>query len=450
MHKVARILAAMLAMALAPVLARAGDEAVRTAGAPGLSTAEASAAPAGAAAEEGRAAPAPEAAGPEAPAAAVADPEPAGTPAGDSASEVAGATPPQATPSASETPSEGTALRDGKPRLRTASEVRIGPRVTGPDGTPGFVHTVESGETLWAISEAYFGTPWVWPSVWRDNPEVPAPRRMATGQKLWVSYTEMRPLAPEEADRLLAGVPASLDDLGAGGAPAPEEPPGEYFFEAIEATGVVTAAQVEAAGEVLGTPRETDWVTAPHPVYLSLGEGEVSVGDQFTLLRIGDKAYEPERHKFFGYYVEPLGWAEVTDVTPQSSVAEVRASYAEVRPGDLAVPRVVPPARIERVPAPPGVEGRLVLFPANRPTVGTQDVVFLDRGAADGVRVGNVFEVFRPGGRAAVASLGEVRQLPDHAIGNVLVVRVTEDAAVGLVTRAETEFIYGDRFRAVD
>lgn len=439
MHKVARTFAAMMAMALGPALAGAGP--ASSTGTPAAVPGEESTP----AEEEAAARPAsPEPGGPGGEAQAGSQPAPtARATTSDAEGGASGAGP--AAGAASPAP-------DPTPRLKTAAEVRIGPQVTGPDGTPGFVHTVESGETLWAISEAYFGTPWVWPSVWRDNPEVRAPRRMPTGQKLWVSYKEMRPLGAEEADRLLAGagVPAALDDLGAGGAPAPWEPHSEYVFEAVEATGVVTARGIDAAAEVLGTPRETDWVTAPHPVYLSLGEGEVSVGDQFTLVRVGDKAYEPGRHKFFGYYVEPLGWAEVTEVLPQSSVAELRASYAEVRPGDLAVPRAVPPARIERVAAAPGIEGRLVLFPANRPAVGTQDVVFLDQGASAGVRVGNVFEVFRRGGRAEVASLGEVRQLPDHVIGNVLVVRVTDDASVGLVIRAETEFLYGDRFRAVD
>ncbi|MDJ0790209.1 MAG: LysM domain-containing protein, partial [Myxococcota bacterium] len=37
------------------------------------------------------------------------------------------------------------------------------------EGRQGRIHIVVGGDTLWDISNAYLGTPWVWPSIWNDN-----------------------------------------------------------------------------------------------------------------------------------------------------------------------------------------------------------------------------------------------------------------------------------------
>src|SRR5262245_32743573 len=40
---------------------------------------------------------------------------------------------------------------------------------------PGTQHTVESGDTLWELTNRYLGSPWYWPKVWSYNPEMANP-----------------------------------------------------------------------------------------------------------------------------------------------------------------------------------------------------------------------------------------------------------------------------------
>ena len=70
-----------------------------------------------------------------------------------------------------------------------------------PDGTKGRMHVVEKGDTLWDITETYLGTPWIWPSLWKEN-EIANPHRIEPGDVIWITERGMRKLTPEEAARV--------------------------------------------------------------------------------------------------------------------------------------------------------------------------------------------------------------------------------------------------------
>ncbi len=74
------------------------------------------------------------------------------------------------------------------------------------EGEKGYIHLVVRGDTLWHISDAYLGTPWIWPSVWGENEEIQNPHLIYPKDEVWISERLMRKLTPEEAERLRAAL----------------------------------------------------------------------------------------------------------------------------------------------------------------------------------------------------------------------------------------------------
>ena len=70
--------------------------------------------------------------------------------------------------------------------------VTLGPVGHDEAGRPGRVHEVVPGDTLWDISDAYLGTPWVWPSIWQDNQDIENPHLIYPGDLIWITPWEMR------------------------------------------------------------------------------------------------------------------------------------------------------------------------------------------------------------------------------------------------------------------
>jgi hypothetical protein len=331
----------------------------------------------------------------------------------------------------------------------------LGPVGYDAEGRPGRIHTVARGDTLWDISKAYLGTPWVWPSIWSKNEDIANPHLIRPGDRIWISPNEMRRISAEEAARLLAGTPAAAPEAGPASvdesAMVPEEAPPRprYHASFLEHVGILATGEIEAAASILEARNERVWLGTLDPVVVGLGAGAANVGDRFTVFRVGDEVLDPDTRERFGSYVDVLGWLEITEVHPESSIGVIRVANTEMRAGDRIVPRRKLDPDIELQPGPGGVEGRLVYFPDSRTEMGGDDVVFLNRGALHGLAVGSALEVFRSGDQKTDAVQGD-RLTPDLVVAKLVVVSAQETTAVAVVTHSATELEHGDRFRGAN
>ena len=74
-------------------------------------------------------------------------------------------------------------------------------------------------------------------------------------------------------------------------------------------------------------------------------------------------------------------------------------------------------------------------------------MVFVNRGKADGVEEGNVFNVIRSGDPLGgdTRAVLDTGRLPDEIVGSLLVVDVKDTISTALVTRSLNELLLGDR-----
>lgn len=371
--------------------------------------------------------------------------------------------------------------------------VELGPVGIDGEGRVGRVHTVKQGDTLWDVSHAYLGTSWVWPSVWNDNEGIANPHVISPGDRLWISSTEIRAITNEEADAYVAEaelavneepepttVAAEIDedmdfeeefveedeflDMAAMDEFAAEEmeqlPVGMEDGEGRsndtgrvlrvsmrENMSFVSDVQLEAATTILDSPSDRRFLAAHDTIYFGLGEGEVEVGDEFTLFRNITEVRARRSKDLIGYHVDVLGWAEVTEVTDDTCVAVIRTAVDGAVRGDRVMPRYEIPSDIKVKYAEDDVEGEVVFLPASRTLMGTTDYVFLDVGAVHGVEIGTDLEVYDGGIERYDAPRDADVYTPDRVVADLVVVTVQEESSVAYVAHTRRELAVGDSVR---
>jgi hypothetical protein len=327
------------------------------------------------------------------------------------------------------------------------------------EGRAGRIHVVVTGDTLWDISDAYLGTPWVWPSVWTDNRDIENPHRINPGDHIWITDSEMRVITQAEADAMRAagppGSPAAPDptDFAADDASMDvTSVPMEQLMRRVatrEWVGLVSADDLEAAASIVRRVREQEMLAQMDQVYIGIGDGEVEVGDRFDVIRKQEKVKDPESGRFLGYYVRVMGWIEVDEVHPETALATIRMSTEDLDVGDRLIPRRPESMDIAIQPSPEDIEGMIAFFPRGRVVIGHLDFVYLNRGSLDGLEAGSPLEVVRGGETVNEPVQGRNVEIPRRVVAQLLVVDAQPETAVALVAKSETDLLVGDSFRGI-
>jgi len=353
--------------------------------------------------------------------------------------------------------------------------IELGPQGVDEQGRVGRLHTVSRGDTLWDISAAYLGTPWVWPSVWTDNHAIANPHMIRPGDRIWITANEMRVVTDDEADAFLerlVDAPAAPDgeampadeELVEVEAPAAAEEmaPSEPVLAAVPeptqtgrqitvstraAMGFVTAEQLAGSSSIVDSPNERVYVAAGDTVYLGIGEGDTKVGDHYTIFDVIEEVRDVETNRLLGHHVDVLGWLEVKQLTGDTSIGEIRMSYAEIRRGARIMVRPQISRHVTVMRTPDANEGSIVFLPDSNTVMADGGYVYLNRGELDGLEVGSELEAFERGRIQNDVPRGVDVQTPDHKVATLVVVSVEPQTAVAFVLNAARELEVGDAVR---
>ena len=334
------------------------------------------------------------------------------------------------------------------------------PRVSSVGQQNQDYHVVRSGDTIWDLSGFYFGDSFQWPRMWSYNPHITNPHWVYPGDIIYLRQVERAQAGaagPGQSDRSQTAVGAVSRDNR-------EQPLGLY----LPLGGVITAEEMESVGRIIGSPKSARMLAEYDTVWLGFGEnayrederdsmgeedmkamGETSVepGDRFAIVRLMDTLKNEEGDTLGNKYII-LGSLTIEEVPEQEGIAVtamIDQSWEEIHRGDL----IVPFERQLKLVQPRQAEQDLVahIVDTLKPgfAFGPQQYVFIDRGAEDGVRVGNRFFIFqrfegldRPGQAAPP-------EIPWQRIGQVLVLDVRENYSTAVITRSSREVLLGDR-----
>ncbi len=336
-------------------------------------------------------------------------------------------------------------------------------------------HTVSRGETLWSISQMYFADPLLWPEIYRLNTNVVEdPHWIYPGEVLILS-----PLAstvaqgpgnvPQDTSVAAADTvgPQAGDTIAA--EPVVEEPPPTPVAETQEtmfdrrptsqqevqaalrayvhqpyrplragefyAAGFLTENERLPWGLVLGATapqaihRLSDRTTASTYDEIAIkppARASYHVGDSLLIARI-DRSLQMGN---WGEVVVPLGIARVTSLADQQVLAVVVTQFGRIRDGRLAMP-LEPfknPGEVRPTPVEQGLAGRLLASRDVHWIAGAQQFFFIDKGRAEGVALGDVFEVFSPASGLPGSPSEEVRAV-------LMIVHTREHSATGLIVQ---------------
>jgi len=190
--------------------------------------------------------------------------------------------------------------------------------------------------------------------------------------------------------------------------PETRTPPSLATDKNLYCAGYIRFEPFPKMAQIVGAEQEQEkrvFTQGAH-VYIDAGsEQGIREAQEFAIVRPRGKlkGVYAQKKNSLGVYVQEIGRLQIVKVLNQVSVAEIVSSCEEVLLGDLLtdVPHRVSPIQqavtpLDRFANPSGKQtGRIVMALEGREMVTRNDIVYIDLGAEDNLKVGNYLTIYR-------------------------------------------------------
>ncbi len=322
-------------------------------------------------------------------------------------------------------------------------------------------HTVQRGDTLWAIAGIFLKTPWRWPELWGMNlQDIRNPHLIYPGQvlllvkdgdraRLQLARGGAQGQAPTNTVKLSPQVRSQLLDSGAI-ASIPLQLIGPFLNEAV----VLNQDELAAAPRIVATQEGRVLISRGETAYV---RGDLAGARSFTVFRQSKPLLDPLTREVLGHEAGYVGTADFVRAEGTSPVngLPVPATFVmgivrqEAGVGDRLAPV---PARdygayVPHAPA-AALDGRVVSIYGEALSAGQNQIVSINRGNRDGVERGHVLALWSAGATArdSTGERAQPIQLPDERTGLLFVFRVFERVSYALILSTNDPIKPGDRF----
>lgn len=354
------------------------------------------------------------------------------------------------------------------------------------------VYTVKAGDTLSSIAETYLGGASKWKELWELNPQIKNPNKLTIGQKINLKAAEeAKPEAaetkPPETETVEEGITEETLVVPEVVAPPPvvvTEVPKErftlkptdiYTIPNVVISGMITEEELKDSGYIVRSRHNIKMITDDDVVFVKLPKEkmvDLKPNDRFLIFTVLKKVKHPVTGKKIGYAIKVVGDLEITSLGEEAASAIIMTANDVIKEKDKIIPYKQTGKKVRIVKGEDPVVGYIVYsimqsrdILREESLLSENDVIYLDRGYADGVRVGNIFDILRLNEeyntrkltaeeyekmlseKGEGASKSGATVYPPDVIGQVVVIDVEEYTSTAVISSSNDVIYIGDMVR---
>jgi hypothetical protein len=343
------------------------------------------------------------------------------------------------------------------PMIALADELRL-----SQDAPISYV--VKKGDTLWDISGVFLQQPWLWPKLWRINPDIENPHLIYPGDKLSLVFDQQGiPMLVKNTETQYKTKPVLRWSPKIRSQIKEQSPVSTLSLNAISPyikyDHVLADNQFAELPYVLGNQ---DGYKSSVDGFKTYVKGDLTIGQSYAIYQKGEKIIDLETQENVGRNIILVGIAEAITsgdiVNNQPATLYISSTKREIRAGDVVMPvndGQLLPAYFSMQAADDAVRGAIIQSTNQARKFAKFDVVMLNLGNNDNIKQGDVFSAKRKspgiveGGNGPVYKaeasywdrMSNVQRsdynMPEETLGKLMVFKVYDKVSMALILQSE-------------
>jgi len=318
-------------------------------------------------------------------------------------------------------------------------------------------YIVEKGDTLWDISIISLEQPWLWPKLWRLNPEISNPHLIYPGDILKLVYDEQGEpmLVIEESGIVVKEKPTykwspQVREQGK------EKPlniiPLEVIAPYIRYESILTQEQINKLPYVIGSDEGQKSSIDNFNVYVN---DNLVIAKTYGIYHQGNEIIDPETKLSLGYSAVLVGTAQtilVGDIANKKpATLFVNSANREIRSGNFVLPihqGQLLPSYFTMRPADNKFRGAIIQSHTQGREFSQLEVIMINRGSEHQVQLGDVMAIKRkspsvvetkngPRYQSEVSRWDKIGEpnyiMPEENIGRMMVFKLYDKTSMALI-----------------
>lgn len=302
-------------------------------------------------------------------------------------------------------------------------------------------YTVQKGDTLWTISSGKLKDPFLWPELWKSNPQLKNPHMIYPGQKI-----NLR----DDSEQAGKGKKHAATETITGRPKKNIVSPDKAVVKKVAGQKkqyFVPLDMLLQSGYIYQDFRQDGKISASRAGKLIMGKGDyvyvetdqsISSVKKFFVMSKPEQVLHPKTEEPVGKLLRVKGVLELAGKEGSKTIALITESYEEITSEDLLKRHyeIEPPfdAKTEKRAEAEG--GIIIRLSEGKNIAASLQVVYLDRGSMHGLEIGDVFKVLS-------------RQEPYMPIAQLRIINIGEKTSVALISKAEQPVSVGDKITAL-
>ncbi len=331
-------------------------------------------------------------------------------------------------------------------------------------------YIVKKGDTLWDISGVFLKQPWLWPKLWRINPDINNPHLIYPGDKLRLVYDKYgNPMLVKGEGgkpqlKWSPKVRTTLKDMS-----PVNTIPLNVVAPYIKYDTLFSEEEYDNLPYVLGSDEGFKSSTDGFKLYVN---HNLDVGKSYAIYEKGEEVFDPETNESLGYYARLVGTAkairkgDMDNKTP--STLYVDGAKREIRSGSFVAPineGQMLPSFFTMQSAKAEFTGSFVKASSEAREFGKLEVVMINRGKQHDVQLGDVLSIERKSPDvietangpqykkdssrwSQLSSSSNEYNMPTEPVGKMMVFKTYDKVSMALVLRTSKPLRLSDTIKA--